>query len=162
VVRRQGDIILPQVLHYSSPIELSETVLALEIKRHYLNALPTFHGTDDENALKFMREFCAEVSEIPRRNITLDEMRMKCFSTSMKDKAKAWFRSLEGGSLKIWADVFKKFMERYYSFQTTKQLRRDISNFEQQDGETFHEAWERYEELLRACPQHAFSDIIVN
>ncbi|OMO83284.1 Retrotransposon gag protein [Corchorus olitorius] len=33
-----------------------------------------------------------------------------------------------------------------------------ISNFQQKLGEAFHEAWERFRELLSQCPHHLFSD----
>lgn len=36
-------------------------------------------------------------------------------------------------------------------------LRHDIASFSQQDGETLYEAWERYKDLLRRCPQHGLS-----
>nr|GEW87979.1 reverse transcriptase domain-containing protein [Tanacetum cinerariifolium] len=38
-------------------------------------------------------------------------------------------------------------------------LRNGISNFEQKFGESFHEAWDRYKDLLRACPHHGFTEI---
>nr|GEX14605.1 DNA-directed DNA polymerase [Tanacetum cinerariifolium] len=39
--------------------------------------------------------------------------------------------------------------------QTTN-LRNEISNFQQRFDESFHEAWDRYKDLLRACPHHGF------
>nr|GEX13240.1 reverse transcriptase domain-containing protein [Tanacetum cinerariifolium] len=38
-------------------------------------------------------------------------------------------------------------------------LRNEISNFEQKFGESFHEAWDRYKDLLRACPHHGFTEL---
>ncbi|GKD68280.1 reverse transcriptase domain-containing protein [Tanacetum coccineum] len=38
-------------------------------------------------------------------------------------------------------------------------LRNEISNFEQRFGESFHEAWDRYKDLLRACPHHGFTEL---
>nr|GEY59229.1 reverse transcriptase domain-containing protein [Tanacetum cinerariifolium] len=37
----------------------------------------------------------------------------------------------------------------------TTNLRNEISNFQQLFDESFHEAWDRYKDLLRACPHHA-------
>nr|GEW82054.1 reverse transcriptase domain-containing protein [Tanacetum cinerariifolium] len=42
------------------------------------------------------------------------------------------------------------------SDQTTN-LRNEISNFQQRFDESFHEAWDRYKDLLRACPHHGFT-----
>nr|GFB94023.1 reverse transcriptase domain-containing protein [Tanacetum cinerariifolium] len=38
-------------------------------------------------------------------------------------------------------------------------LRNEISNFEQKFGESFHEAWDRYKDLIRACPHHGFTEL---
>nr|GEX27386.1 reverse transcriptase domain-containing protein [Tanacetum cinerariifolium] len=35
----------------------------------------------------------------------------------------------------------------------------EISNFEQKFDESFHEAWDRYKDLLRACPHHGFTEL---
>nr|GEV11586.1 reverse transcriptase domain-containing protein [Tanacetum cinerariifolium] len=44
------------------------------------------------------------------------------------------------------------------SDQTTN-LRNEISNFQQRLDESFHEAWDKYKDLLRACPHHGFTEL---
>nr|GEU89231.1 hypothetical protein [Tanacetum cinerariifolium] len=41
----------------------------------------------------------------------------------------------------------------------TTSLRNEISNFEQKFDESFHEAWDRYKDLLRACSHHGFTEL---
>nr|GEV82831.1 reverse transcriptase domain-containing protein [Tanacetum cinerariifolium] len=41
----------------------------------------------------------------------------------------------------------------------TTNLHNEISNFQQQFDESFHEAWDRYKDLLRACPHHGFTEL---
>nr|GEX46172.1 hypothetical protein [Tanacetum cinerariifolium] len=41
----------------------------------------------------------------------------------------------------------------------TTNLRNEISNFQQRFDESFHEAWDRYKDLLRACPRHGFTEL---
>nr|GFA08801.1 hypothetical protein [Tanacetum cinerariifolium] len=41
----------------------------------------------------------------------------------------------------------------------TNSLRNEISNFEQKFGESFHEAWDRYKDLLRASLHHGFTEL---
>jgi hypothetical protein len=36
----------------------------------------------------------------------------------------------------------------------TNHYRREIMGFTQQEGEQFHETWERFNDLLRLCPHH--------
>nr|GEY60763.1 hypothetical protein [Tanacetum cinerariifolium] len=38
-------------------------------------------------------------------------------------------------------------------------LRNGISNFEQKFDESFHEAWDRYKDLLRVCLHHGFTEL---
>nr|GEX24374.1 reverse transcriptase domain-containing protein [Tanacetum cinerariifolium] len=40
-----------------------------------------------------------------------------------------------------------------------KHLRNEITNFQQRFDETFSEAWDRFKDLLRACPHHGFSEL---
>nr|GEW80106.1 reverse transcriptase domain-containing protein [Tanacetum cinerariifolium] len=41
----------------------------------------------------------------------------------------------------------------------TTNLRNEISNFQQLFDESFHEALDRYKDLLRACPYHGFTEL---
>nr|GEV17204.1 reverse transcriptase domain-containing protein [Tanacetum cinerariifolium] len=38
-------------------------------------------------------------------------------------------------------------------------LRNEITRFQQRFEESFYEAWDRFNDLLRACPHHGFSDL---
>nr|GEU33006.1 reverse transcriptase domain-containing protein [Tanacetum cinerariifolium] len=38
-------------------------------------------------------------------------------------------------------------------------LRNEILNFQQRFDESFHEAWDRYKDLLCACPHHGFAEL---
>nr|GEV64534.1 reverse transcriptase domain-containing protein [Tanacetum cinerariifolium] len=42
---------------------------------------------------------------------------------------------------------------------STTNLRNEISNFQQRFDDSFHEAWDRYKDLLRACPHHGFTEL---
>ncbi|GJU90343.1 reverse transcriptase domain-containing protein [Tanacetum coccineum] len=55
-------------------------------------------------------------------------------------------------------DIMKiKILESIFPHSKTKELRKEITNFQQVFGETFTEAWERFKDLLRKCPHHEFS-----
>ncbi|GKB64883.1 reverse transcriptase domain-containing protein [Tanacetum coccineum] len=41
----------------------------------------------------------------------------------------------------------------------TKNLRNEITRFQQRFDESFYEAWDRFNKLLRACPHHGFSEL---
>nr|GEV91349.1 reverse transcriptase domain-containing protein [Tanacetum cinerariifolium] len=42
---------------------------------------------------------------------------------------------------------------------TTTNLRNEITRFQQRFDESFYEAWDRFNDLLRACPHHGFSKL---
>nr|GFB33878.1 reverse transcriptase domain-containing protein [Tanacetum cinerariifolium] len=41
----------------------------------------------------------------------------------------------------------------------TTNLRNEITRFQQRFNESFYEAWERFNDLLRACPHHEFFEL---
>ncbi|GJZ78754.1 reverse transcriptase domain-containing protein [Tanacetum coccineum] len=51
------------------------------------------------------------------------------------------------------------FAEHFELKHRTTNLRNEISNFQQKFDESFHEAWDRYKDLLRACPHHGFTEL---
>ncbi|GJS50080.1 reverse transcriptase domain-containing protein [Tanacetum coccineum] len=56
-------------------------------------------------------------------------------------------------------NLVSKFINEFFPPSRTTNLRNEISNFEQRFGESFHEAWDRYKYLLRACPHHGFTEL---
>ncbi|KAD5507914.1 hypothetical protein E3N88_15617 [Mikania micrantha] len=48
----------------------------------------------------------------------------------------------------------EKFFEKYFPPKKTAKLRARILSFQQDDGETFYEAWERFKDLMRKVPHH--------
>nr|GFB71886.1 reverse transcriptase domain-containing protein [Tanacetum cinerariifolium] len=62
-------------------------------------------------------------------------------------------------SITTWDDLVSKFINEFFPPSRTTNLRNEISNFHQKFDESFHEAWERYKDLLRACPHHGFTKL---
>ncbi|GJX11926.1 retrovirus-related pol polyprotein from transposon TNT 1-94 [Tanacetum coccineum] len=56
-------------------------------------------------------------------------------------------------------NLVSKFINEFFPSSRTTNLQNEISNFEQRFGESFHEAWDRYKDLLRACPHHGFTEL---
>nr|GEX63205.1 reverse transcriptase domain-containing protein [Tanacetum cinerariifolium]GEY05511.1 reverse transcriptase domain-containing protein [Tanacetum cinerariifolium] len=65
----------------------------------------------------------------------------------------------EGYAEAIVEDLVSKFINEFFPPLRTKNLRNEISNFQQRFDESFHEAWDRYKDLLRACPHHGFTEL---
>ncbi|CAA0831248.1 Unknown protein, partial [Striga hermonthica] len=126
------------------------------LKTIHYNQLPSFHGLPNEDPLYFIREFYNVLQTFPPHGLNEDQLKMRCFPETLKDRAKAWFMTLAPDSLTTWEKVYSKFIGRYYSHQKTQELRSQIVSFAQQPNEPLHEAWERFKDLQRQCPHHNF------
>nr|GFC26543.1 reverse transcriptase domain-containing protein [Tanacetum cinerariifolium] len=73
--------------------------------------------------------------------------------------ARRWLEKEPPRSITTWDDLISKFIKEFFPPSRTTNLRNEISNFQQKFDESFHEAWERYKDLLRACPHHGFTEL---
>nr|GEU43217.1 reverse transcriptase domain-containing protein [Tanacetum cinerariifolium] len=62
-------------------------------------------------------------------------------------------------SIFTWDDLVLKFINQFFPPSKTTNLRNEITNFQQRFDESFCEAWDRFKDLLRACPHHGFSEL---
>nr|GEX41661.1 hypothetical protein [Tanacetum cinerariifolium] len=70
-----------------------------------------------------------------------------------------WHEKEPTHSITTWEDLVSKFINEFFPPSRTTNLRNEISNFQQKFDESFHETWERYKDLLRACPHHGFTEL---
>ncbi|GKD30858.1 reverse transcriptase domain-containing protein [Tanacetum coccineum] len=73
--------------------------------------------------------------------------------------AETWLEKEPPCSITTWDDLVSKFLNRFFPHSKTRELRKEITNFQQVFSETFTEAWERFKDLLRKCPHHGFSPL---
>nr|GFA41421.1 hypothetical protein [Tanacetum cinerariifolium] len=73
--------------------------------------------------------------------------------------ARRWLEKEPPRSITTWEDLVSKFINEFFPPSQTTSLCNEISNFEQKFGESFHETWERYKDLLRACSHHGFTEL---
>nr|GEX64251.1 hypothetical protein [Tanacetum cinerariifolium] len=72
--------------------------------------------------------------------------------------ARRWLEKEPPHSILTWEDLVSKFINEFFPPSRTTNLRNEISNFQQRFDESFHEACDRYKDLLRACPHHGFTE----
>nr|GEY23082.1 hypothetical protein [Tanacetum cinerariifolium] len=70
-------------------------------------------------------------------------------------EARIWLDKEPPRSILTWEDLVSKFINQFFPPSKTTYLRNGITNFLQKPNETFNEAWERFNDLLRQCPHHA-------
>nr|GEV18029.1 reverse transcriptase domain-containing protein [Tanacetum cinerariifolium] len=72
---------------------------------------------------------------------------------------RCWLEKEPPRSIFTWEDLVSKFINEFFPPSRTTNLRNEIFNFQQCFDEWFHEACERYKDLLCACPRHCFTKL---
>nr|GEV58115.1 reverse transcriptase domain-containing protein, chloroplastic [Tanacetum cinerariifolium] len=72
--------------------------------------------------------------------------------------ARRWLEKEPPCSILTWEDLVSKFINEFFSPSRTTNLHNEISNFQQRFDESFHEAWDRYKDIFRACPHRVSSN----
>lgn len=86
--------------------------------------------------------------------IDQNAIHLHLFPFYLKDRVRAWLQSLPTNSITSWTQLKAVFLARYFPPRKTAQVRNEINNFRQEDGESLFDAWECYKDLLRPCHFH--------
>nr|GEX93826.1 hypothetical protein [Tanacetum cinerariifolium] len=101
--------------------------------------------------LRAPTEGCAEAIVVPP--ILAEQFELK------HRAARRWLEKEPPRSITTWDDLVSKFINEFFLPSRTTNFRNEILNFHQKFDESFHEAWKRYKDLLRACPHHGFTEL---
>ncbi|XP_073049527.1 uncharacterized protein [Primulina eburnea] len=143
--------------HYSGIARGTIAANNFELKPALINMvqLNQFGGAATADPHLHLRTFL-EITDTVKINGVSDEIiRLRLFPFSLRDQARSWLQSLPLGSITTWADLVTKFLSKYFP---PAQLKIDITKFRQREFEVLYEAWERYKELLRKCPNHGYAE----
>ncbi|GKE81624.1 reverse transcriptase domain-containing protein, partial [Tanacetum coccineum] len=88
-----------------------------------------------------------------------DVIKLMMFPYSLDGNARLWYEKEPPNSILTWEDLVTKFMNQFFPPSKTTHLKNEISRFTQKFEKTFSEAWERFKEMLRACPHHGFTEL---
>ncbi|GJV69299.1 retrovirus-related pol polyprotein from transposon TNT 1-94 [Tanacetum coccineum] len=73
--------------------------------------------------------------------------------------ARIWLEKEPPRSILTCDDLVSKFINKFFPPSKITNLRNEITRFQQRFDETFYKAWDRFNDLLRACPHHGFSEL---
>ncbi|GKD01230.1 reverse transcriptase domain-containing protein [Tanacetum coccineum] len=73
--------------------------------------------------------------------------------------ARIWLEKEPPRSILTWDDLVSKFINKFFPLSKTTNLQNEITRFQQKFDETFYEAWDRFNDLLRGFPHHGFSEL---
>ncbi|GJU76198.1 reverse transcriptase domain-containing protein [Tanacetum coccineum] len=92
-------------------------------------------------------------------NVPSTSVKLMIFPFSLEGAARMWLEKEPPRSILTWDDLVLKFINKFFPPSKTTNLRNEITRFQQRFDETFYEAWDRFNDLLRACPHHGFSEL---
>ncbi|KAH9793911.1 hypothetical protein KPL71_004706 [Citrus sinensis] len=129
---------------------------SFELKPSVLNCLPTFYGLEKEDPYNHLNDFHAICQTFKYENFSDDDVKLRLFPFSLKDRARSWLNTLPTNSIASWEQMVTKFLNKYFPVHKTNSIRREISEFTQREDEQFFETWERFNGLLLKCPHHGY------
>nr|GEV91227.1 reverse transcriptase domain-containing protein [Tanacetum cinerariifolium] len=130
-----------------------------EIKTNLLQLVQAnlYHGFERENPhthINNLKRITSTLRENPN-----DVIKLMMFPYSLEGNARVWYDKEHTNSILTWEDLINKFVNQFFPPSKTTHLKNEISRFTQRFEDTFGEAWERFKEMLRACPHHGFTEL---
>nr|GEU80595.1 reverse transcriptase domain-containing protein [Tanacetum cinerariifolium] len=131
-----------------------------EIKMNLLQLVQAnkFHGRENDNPHTHISNFKRMTATLKYRDVSNDAIKLMLFPYSLEDKARIWYEKEPPNSILTWDDLVNKFVNQFFLplKPPTSKMKSLVSH---KDSETFGEAWDRFKEMLRACPNHGFSEL---
>ncbi|GJT94710.1 reverse transcriptase domain-containing protein [Tanacetum coccineum] len=139
---------------YEDAIVIPEiTANNFEIKHGLLNLVQNkqFFGHDKEDPHAHIRYFNKITSTMKIPNVPNTSVKLMLFPFSLEGAARIWLEKEPPRSIETWDDLVSKFINKFFPPSKTTNLRNEITRFQQKFDETFYEAWDRFNDLLRAA-----------
>ncbi|GKE58551.1 reverse transcriptase domain-containing protein, partial [Tanacetum coccineum] len=156
-------------IHFSNPEKSIENAIVVpvvpadefELKTELLDFVSNnpFFGLENDDPHSHIKRFYQITRTFKINQVPDDVVKLILFPFTLKGAAETWLENEPPCSITTWDDLVSKFLNRFFPHSKTRQIRIEITNFQQVFGETFTEAWERFKDLLRKCPHHRFSPL---
>ncbi|GJY77181.1 reverse transcriptase domain-containing protein [Tanacetum coccineum] len=132
-----------------------------KLKHNLINMMNSdqFFRLEKDNPHDHIRWFNKITSTIKYKDVPNSAIKLMLFPFSLAGAARRWLKKEPPCFILTWEYLVSKFINEFFPPSRTTNLSNEISNFEQHFGESFHEAWDRYKDLLRACPHHGFTEL---
>ncbi|GJW46552.1 reverse transcriptase domain-containing protein [Tanacetum coccineum] len=146
---------------YEDAIVIPEINANFELKHGLINLVQNkqFFEHDKEDPHAHIRYFNKITSTMRFPNIPSTSIKLMLFPFSLEGSARIWLEKEPPRSILTWDDLVSKFINQFFPPSKTTNLRNEITRFQQRFDESFYEAWDRFNDLLRACPHHGFSEL---
>ncbi|GJZ14566.1 reverse transcriptase domain-containing protein [Tanacetum coccineum] len=147
---------------YEDAIVIPEINANFELKHGLINLVQNkqFLGHDKEDPHAHIRYFNKITSTMRFPDIPSTSIKLMLFLFSLEGSARIWLEKEPPRSILTWDDLVSKFINQFFPPSKMTNLRNEITRFQQRFDESFYEAWDRFNDLLRACPHHGFNDLL--
>ncbi|CAM8895035.1 unnamed protein product [Rhodiola kirilowii] len=115
------------------------------------HSLPKFSGAHGESATTHLQRLHGICQNLNPNRVNIDDFKLKAFYFSLIDSANDWFLSLPSGSIRTWAQMQRKFLDKYYPAGRAMQVRRQLQDIKQGPNETMYDYPEKFNRLERSC-----------
>nr|GFA22796.1 hypothetical protein [Tanacetum cinerariifolium] len=118
-----------------------------------------FFRLEKDNPYDHIRWFNKITSTIKYRDVPNSVIKLILFPFSLARATRRWLEKEPPRSITTWDDLVSKFIDEFFLPSRTTNHRNEILNFHQKFDESFHEAWDRYKDLLHVCPHYGFTEL---
>nr|GEY41920.1 reverse transcriptase domain-containing protein [Tanacetum cinerariifolium] len=130
-----------------------------ELKHSLINIMTTdqFFELEKDNPHDHIRWFNKITSTIKYKDVPSSAIKLMLFPFFLVGAARQWLEKEPLRSIHTY--LVSKFINEFLPPSRTTNLRNEILNYQQRFDESFHEAWDRYKDLLHACPYYSFTEL---
>nr|GEU65414.1 reverse transcriptase domain-containing protein [Tanacetum cinerariifolium] len=143
-------IVIPAIT--ANNFELKHSLLTLVQNKQ-------FFGHDKEDPHAHVRYFNKITSTLKFSNVSNTSIKLMLFPFFFEGAVRIRLEKEPPRSIFTWDDLVSKFINQFFPPSKTTNIHNEITNFQQHFDESFSEAWDRFKDLLRACPRHGFSEL---
>nr|GEV20807.1 reverse transcriptase domain-containing protein [Tanacetum cinerariifolium] len=143
-------IVIPEIA--ANNFELKHGLINLVQNKQFFE-----HEKEDPHA--HLRYFNKITSTMRVSNVPNTTIKLMLFPFSLEGAAWIWLEKEPPRSILTWDDLVSKFINQFFPPSKTTNLQNEITRFQQRFDESFYEAWDRFNDLLKACPHHVFSEL---
>ncbi|CAM8909847.1 unnamed protein product [Rhodiola kirilowii] len=139
----------------------------ITINTSVAHSLPKFSGAHGESATTHLQRLHGICQNLKPNRVSIDNFKLKAFYFSLIDSVNDWFHSLPSDSIRTWAQMQKKFLDKYYPAGRAMQVRRQLQDIKQGPNETMYDYLEKFNHLERRCctlglPEKLIIEYLIN
>nr|GFB72179.1 hypothetical protein [Tanacetum cinerariifolium] len=160
--RTMAELLQAPINGYEDKIVIPEIAANnFKLKHDLINLVQNkqFFKHDKEDPHAHIRYFNKITSTMKVPNVPSSSIKLMLFPSSLEGAARIWLEKEPPRFIQTWDDLVSKFINQFFPHSKTKNLRNEITRFQKRFDESFYEAWDRFNDLLRACPHHGFSEL---